>query len=62
MMNMLDNAVQSNPLMNNLQRVVTIPKKVNMEQPQYHLVSESHVKQETNVINGSDGAMRKLKK
>jgi hypothetical protein len=33
--------------------------ELNMDQLQYHLISDSQMTQETNVINGSDGARRK---
>jgi hypothetical protein len=56
---MLEDGADSNPLMGNLQRMVTILRKFNMDQLQYHLISESQLTQETNVINRSDGAKKK---
>jgi hypothetical protein len=58
----MGDGVDSNPLMSNLQRLVIILRKVNIDQLQYHLTSESHMTQEATVINGSKGAKRKGKK
>jgi len=60
--NMLEDGADSHPLMSNLHRMVTIPRKLNMDQLQYHLISESQMTQETAVINSSDRAKWKWKK
>jgi hypothetical protein len=54
MVNILDDAVDSN-----LQRMVTIPRELNMGQLHYHLISESQITQEAIVIKGSGGTKRK---
>jgi hypothetical protein len=54
MMKVLKGGVDSN-----LKRMVTVPRKLNTDQLQYPLILESQMTQETNVINGSDGARRK---
>jgi hypothetical protein len=59
MINVLQDGVDSNPVMDNLKRIVTIPRKLNMDQLQYHLISDSQMTEETNVIQRSDGARRK---
>jgi len=43
----------------NKQRLVTIPRKLNVDQLQYRVTSESQMTQETTEINASDGAKRK---
>jgi hypothetical protein len=45
--------------MDNLERMVTIPRKLGMDQLQYNLVLGSQMTWETNVINASDGGRRK---
>jgi hypothetical protein len=50
MINVLQDGVESNPVMDNLKRMVTIPRKLNMDQFQYHLISDSQMTQETNLI------------
>jgi len=57
--NMLEYVLDSSPLMSNLQRMVTVPRKFNTDQLQYHLISEPQMTQETIVINGSAEAQRK---
>jgi hypothetical protein len=59
MINVLQDGADSNPLMGNLKRMVTMPRKLNTDQLQYHLISDSQMTQETNVIQRSDGARRK---
>jgi hypothetical protein len=59
MINVLKKGVDRNPLLSELQRIVTIPRKLNMVHLQRHLVSEPQLDKEANIINGSDGAKRK---
>jgi hypothetical protein len=59
MISVLKKGVDRNPLMRILHRMVTIPRKLNMIQLQHHLISESQLNKETNIINGSDGAKTK---
>jgi hypothetical protein len=54
----LKKGVDRNPVMSNLQRMVTIPRKLNMVQLQHHLILESQLNKETNIISRSDGAKR----
>jgi hypothetical protein len=49
--NKLEEGVDRNPLMSNLQRILW---KLNMDQLEYHLILESHLKQKTNVISRFD--------
>jgi hypothetical protein len=56
---MLPDGVDKNPLMDNVKIMVTIPRKINTDKLQYHLISDSQITQETNVTNGSDEARRK---
>jgi hypothetical protein len=56
---MMEDGVHSNPLMINVQRMVTLLRKLSMDQFQYHLISESQITQETVVINSPDGTKRK---
>jgi len=41
-----------------LKRMVTIPRKLNMDQLKFHLISELGKKMERNGINKSDGGKR----
>jgi hypothetical protein len=59
MISVLKKGVDRNPLMRILQRMVTILRKLNMIQLQHHLISESQLNKEKNIINGSDGAKTK---
>jgi hypothetical protein len=59
MINVLKKGVDRNPLMSELQRMVTVPRKLNMVLLQHHLISEPQLNKEAHVINGSDGAERK---
>jgi hypothetical protein len=59
MINVLKKGVDRNPLMSELQRMVTITRKLNMVHLQHHLVSEPQLNKEANIINGFDGAKRK---
>jgi hypothetical protein len=59
MINVLQKGVDRNPLMSELQRMVTIPRKLNMVHLQHHLISEPQLNKEAHEINGSDGAERK---
>jgi hypothetical protein len=59
MKNRLEDGVDSNPLMRNLQIMVTLSRKINIDQLQQHLISESQITQETIVIIRSDEAKRK---
>jgi hypothetical protein len=52
----MEDGVDSNPVKINLQRIVTIPRKLNMDQRQDHLTSESQMTQETIALNRSDGS------
>jgi hypothetical protein len=62
MINILKTGVDRNPLMSKLQRMVTIPRKLNMVHLQHHLVSEPQLNKEAHITNGSDGAESKLRK
>jgi hypothetical protein len=59
MINVLKKGVDRNPLMSKLQRMVTIPRKLNMVHLQRHLVSEPQLNKEAHIINRSVGAERK---
>jgi hypothetical protein len=59
MINILKKRADRNPLMSELQRKVTILRKLNMVHLQHHLVSEPQLNKEAHIINGSDGAERK---
>jgi hypothetical protein len=49
--NLSEKGADRNPLMSNLRRMVTIQRKLDMDQLQCHIMSELHLKQETNNIN-----------
>jgi len=58
-MNMLEDGVDRKPLINNLQKMVTIPRTLNVDKLQYRFVSEPQMTQERTVINRSNGVMIK---
>jgi hypothetical protein len=58
MINMLEDGVDSSSL-GNLHGMVIIPRKLKMDQLQYHVICGSQMTQETTVINGSNGAKTK---
>jgi hypothetical protein len=57
--NMLESGADSNTLMSNLKRTVTIRRTLKMDQHQYRLMSKSQMTQETIGINGSDETKKK---
>jgi hypothetical protein len=56
---MLEDGVDRKPLINNLQKMVTIPRTLNVDKLQYRFVSEPQMTQERTVINRSNGVMIK---
>jgi hypothetical protein len=59
MINRLKKGVVRNPLMSELQRMVTIPRKLNMVHLQHHLVLKPQLNKGAHIINGCNGAKRK---
>jgi hypothetical protein len=59
MINMLEDREDRNPVKSNLQRMITVPRKLNLDQLLHRLIPELQIAQETIVINRSDEAKRK---